>query len=123
MQPSEPTVLDYVKSLLPWSRRQVQIPAPEPEPAVVPAVQEAPREAAVPAAVQEMPVEQEAAASVSVAVPWRSLAALGCALVGQIMFEPPRGVVSLGIALYVVALALLLWAALRNEWTLAPLAE
>ncbi len=103
MQEPEPTVLDYVKSRLPWSRRPVRIPVPSPE--------------AEPAVVQERPEEAVASA------PWRSLLALGSALVGQIMFEPPRGAVSVGIAFYIVALALLVWAALRGEWTLAPLSE
>ncbi len=103
MQEPEPTVLDYVKSLLPWSRGRVHIPVPEPEPEV--------------AVAEEQPTEA------AVAVPWRSLLALSCALLGQILFEPPRGTPSLGIAFYIIALALLIWAALRDEWTLASHAE
>ena len=103
MQQSEPTVLDYVKSLLPWSRQQVELPAPEP-----------PLEAA---AASAQPTE------LAIAAPWRSLLALGSALIGQVLLEPPRGAVALGIAFYILSLALLLWAALRDEWTLAPLAE
>lgn len=54
-------------------------------------------------------------------LPWRSLLALGLALLGQGMYEPPaRGVLG-GSLSYAVALALLFWAAFRGEWALSPL--
>ncbi len=106
MQEQEPSVLDYVKSLLPWSRRQVAIPVPaipEPQPRPVPAVE----------------IPAEAATS----LPWRSLLALGSALLAQSLLEPSHPTPSLGVAFYMVALALLLWAVLRDEWVLAAHTE
>lgn len=105
MQETEPSVLDYVKSLLPWSRRTIEIPAP--------------------AAVAESPVVERAAASAEAvsSMPWRSLLALASALLAQIFFEPPQTAAPLGVAFYGLALALLLWAALRDEWSLAPRAK
>jgi hypothetical protein len=106
MQQPEPSVLDYVKSLLPWSRRSMRVPVPAPAPEPAPAA-----------------VEEKRPAELAVAMPWRSLLALGAALSGQILFEPPRGAVTLGLGFYVLALGLLLWASLRGEWTLTPHAE
>ena len=107
MQETEPSVLDYVKSLLPWSRRSIEIPSP--------------------VAVSESAVVERASAEVSAeavsAMPWRSLLALSSALLAQIFLEPPQTAAPLGVAFYVLALALLLWAALGDEWSLAPQAE
>ncbi|HMA09389.1 MAG TPA: glycosyltransferase family 39 protein, partial [Ramlibacter sp.] len=106
MNQPEPSVLDYVKSLLPWSRSAVSIPLPELEAA-----------AAEPVAAGEMAHAQ------SVAVPWRSLLALSLALLAQLFFEPPHTAAPLGVAFYVLAFGLLGWAILRDEWGLAPLPE
>ena len=105
MQQPEPSVLDYLKSLLPWNRQQVHVPAParQPEPVAV--------------------VAEEGPTELAIAAPWRSLLALCSALSGQILFEPPRGATTMGIAFYILALALLVWAIVRDEWTLAPQAE
>ncbi|MFQ5616251.1 MAG: hypothetical protein ACE5GO_07310, partial [Anaerolineales bacterium] len=53
-------------------------------------------------------------------LPWRSLLALFLALMGQNAFEPPGRRLSFGIALYLLAAGLLAWAAIRDEWRLAP---
>ncbi len=103
MQEPEPSVLDYVKSLLPWSRQHILVPAVE-------------RDAPVAAA------EEESDAAV-VAMPWRSLLALAFALLAQILLEPPNQAAGPAVALYVAAGAFLVWAALQNEWTLFPHAE
>ncbi len=107
MPEQEPSVLDYVKSLLPWSRNPIAIPTPQAEAALLP-------EAAV--------LSSEAAAEQAEAMPWRSLLALSSALLGQIFFEPPHTAAPVGVAFYVLALGLLVWSIARHEWELAPLA-
>lgn len=70
------------------------------------------------------PVASSASAAAAVATfPWRSLLALALALLAQNFYEPPHPSVTAGTALYVAALALAAWAALRGEWLLAPLRE
>ncbi len=55
--------------------------------------------------------------------PWRTLLVLLLALIAQQTFEPPRtGMANLGIALYISALGMAIWAYLRGEWTLTPTA-
>ena len=100
MQEPEPSVLDYVKSILPWSRQAVRIPAIEAEP---------------PTAVSE---ELEGQAERS--IPWRSLSALALALLAQMLLEPPNPASAPAVGLYVMAAGFLVWAAARDEWTLAP---
>ena len=99
----EPSVLDYVKSHLPWSKRQIDIPSPAQD-SYVPSVEVPATEAVRPA-------------------PWRSMLALASALFAQIFFEPPAAGAPLGVALYVMALGCLLWAVLHGEWVLAPQRE
>ncbi len=109
MPEQEPSVLDYVKSLLPWSRNPIAIPSPQME--------------AVAAPQAPLALEAEAAAEQASSMPWRSLLALSSALLGQIFFEPPHTAAPAGVAFYVLALGLLVWAITRHEWGLAPLAE
>ena len=97
MTMEEPSVLDYVKSKLKfWQRGKIEIPsAPEPERKPKP-IREPKR------------------------WPWRSLLALALALGGQRAFEPPNRWPAAGVALYFLSAALLIWAYIRSEWTLAP---
>ncbi len=53
--------------------------------------------------------------------PWRSLLALFLALFAQRMFEPPTQSAQLGVPFYLMAGALTLWAFRRGEWVPAPL--
>ena len=53
--------------------------------------------------------------------PWRSLLALLLALLGQSMFEPPIAKGPLGLAFYLPAISVLIWAIWRGEWRLAAL--
>jgi hypothetical protein len=134
MPETEPSVLDYLKSLLPWSRHSIRIPTPLQEagipapaqttaqpPVLIPTPAEseiqAPAASALPLA-RPVPLTLPA----TLAVPWRSLLALGSALLAQSFFEPPQ-TATLGIAFYLLAAASLVWAAIRHEWTLAPQAE
>ncbi len=103
----EPSVLDYVKSKLSFRREgQLEIPAPVEGKRVSQPPQAAPEEAGR-----------------AVSLPWRSLLALILALIAQRSFEPPLASALSGIAFYIAALGLLLWAILRREWTLEPLEE
>ena len=98
----EPSVLDYIKSLLPWSKERIEIPAenggsqPESSP-------------------------EESDRRLFQPYPWRSLLAVAIGLFAQLFFEPPHTSVVLGIAFFLVALGMLLWAVLRGEWRLTPL--
>ena len=66
------------------------------------------------AAAPRAPAVSEALAS----IPWRSLGALGLALLAQSVLEPPTRAATAGGLVYALALGLLLWAALRGEWRL-----
>ncbi|MGB7873440.1 MAG: glycosyltransferase family 39 protein [Anaerolineales bacterium] len=53
--------------------------------------------------------------------PWRSLLGLGFALLAQRVLEPPGRIIEYGIALYVVAVALILWSYFADGWRLSPM--
>jgi hypothetical protein len=122
----ELTVLDYVKALLtPWRGAPPPIPSLEiseeselnasPEP-------DAYRQAEEPILnqveiIDEPPgIEEERAPF----FPWRSFVALGLALAAQISLEPgPDRTWILGLGLYVTSAAIIVWANIKGEWSLA----
>ena len=53
--------------------------------------------------------------------PWRALLGLGFALFAQRVLEPPGRILEYGIALYVIAFALILWSYFSDKWQLQPL--
>ncbi len=53
--------------------------------------------------------------------PWRALLGLGFALFAQRVLEPPGRMTGYGIALYFIALALVLWSYFSDKWELPPL--
>ncbi len=53
--------------------------------------------------------------------PWRALLGLGFALFAQRVLEPPGRIIEYGIALYVIAFALILWSYFSDKWDLPPL--
>lgn len=53
--------------------------------------------------------------------PWRALFGLGFALLAQRVLEPPGRIAAYGIALYVIALALILWSYFADGWRLPAL--
>lgn len=135
MMDHEPSVLDYLKSLLmPWKGERIRIPEPKPT---------APEEEIATGGVEEMlpeaqphkPVDLPSQvgdgqkfsppppARLAYRWPWRSLIAVGVALAAQASLEPPGKNAALGVALYVAAAALLVWAVLSREWTMADLPE
>lgn len=142
----EPSVLDYLKSkLFPWKYPAVELPEPLKQPdvqavaaypgEVVPDspqaqnVAAAPIEEAAGQPVQEPAYVRQPEAAIrpeSMAVaavwPWRSLAALGLALLAQVSLEPEPGRTwTVGAGLYFLAGFFLVWAIWRQEWLVAPL--
>jgi 4-amino-4-deoxy-L-arabinose transferase-like glycosyltransferase len=53
--------------------------------------------------------------------PWLTLGTLLFALAGQMLFEPPQQMASMGVAFYLFALVFSVLAFRRGEWSLAPL--
>jgi hypothetical protein len=109
-QPQEPSVLDYVKSLLRFGRGE-RIRLSEFEAPSVPADRQ-------PSAGSAPVEESHSAGARSSSFPWRALLALFLALIGQNTFEPPPTTSPLGIAFYLAAFAMLGWAVYRGEWNL-----
>ena len=113
---NEPSVLDYVKSKLSFGHRpKIEIPESQ--------IAESETENVAPEVVGAETAQPLTISHPSTPFPWLSLIALGLALLGQRVFEPPNPSAMTGIALYLMALAFLLWAILRGEWTLFSLAE
>jgi len=154
MTPEEPTVLDFVKSLLMfWKGKPLPIP-PLPEEEKLEIAAPSAALMAIPAAEQEHLASQVEPVETLPGViplewlqpeefgeeihepsperivepsgprrlPWRSLVALGLALVAQISLEPrPNRGWALGVFLYLLAAGWLVWSALRGEWQPAAL--
>lgn len=116
----EPSVLDYVKSLLHMGNGdRIHVPDfVEEQPLANVQVAEAQPETIT---VTEPETFQQRS-NVPTAFPWKSLFAFLLALIGQWLFEPPAGAALLGYAFYLGALMLLSWAIYSGEWTLHPLA-
>ena len=115
----EPSVLDYIKSKLSFGRGpRIEIPASQE------AASETGTSLQTPLSdVNPSPAAQKTSNNLPpFPVPWLSLAALGIALIAQRLFEPPNPSASVGIALYIAALGLLLMSVLRGQWVPAPLA-
>jgi len=128
----EPSVLDYVKSLLRFGRgERIYIPEDGQSTAVSePVLEETPVAVGTAVLTADVQAEETTApqpetsqpANVPTGFPWRSLLALFLGLVGQKLFEPPPSTIPLGFAFYIGAFVLLGWAIRRGEWSLHPLA-
>jgi hypothetical protein len=124
----EPSVLDYVKSLL--RGKPIAIPPAGEPPQVSPPLAEQPQEQPV-THVQVTTVEEPILPDSSLerpttkfSLPWRSLLALGLALVAQISLQPrPNRAWISGVILYLFAAVFMVWAAWRKEWSPAQLPE
>ncbi len=109
--PLEPSVLDYLKArLLPGRHMAVEIPALSPRQEKTENIPPDPVALTAPTAASGASV---------IRLPWRALLALGCALLAQSFYEPPSPRGMAGSIVYIVSAALLVWSALRGEWTLA----
>jgi 4-amino-4-deoxy-L-arabinose transferase-like glycosyltransferase len=111
---SEPSALDYLRSKLSFGRQ--------------PAIDLPPLEGAKPRPESIVGIPGEARtkprglargqAAWILSLPWRSLLALVVGLLAQSRMEPPGRQSGLAIGLYVAAIGLLMWSALRREWQL-----
>jgi len=125
---NEPTVLDYVKALLtPWKGAPPPIPHegeefPAPEETVSEETAVAPIAAGEQPAVVEL-VSAPPRERVKVRWPLRTLAAVVLALAAQAVLEPPEPALQAGAFLYAAAAAMVIWAMLSAEWSLAPLSD
>ncbi len=136
----EPSVLDYVKSLLHFGNgERVESPFEGKVEGKPTLVAEAPVSQPL-GDVQLEPLSGEAASTElepspfllppSTVFPWRSVLALGLALIGQLILEPSTGNEfnitmvpnAYGFIFYTGAFLLLGWAVYRGEWALASLA-
>ena len=116
---TEPTVLDYVKSIFKdWASFTAFLRAWANHADTTPLVQ-------APAFISEtQPSDIESPITnlqLPSSFPWRSLLALLLALIAQRSFEPPTQSAMFGAPLYLAAICLALWALLRGEWTPATL--
>jgi hypothetical protein len=108
---TEPSVLDYFKSLFRFGDEKIHLSEVEDQTSAVDNRSEE----------DQLPItNNEASFSNPTATPfpWRSLLALFFALIGQYTFEPPPTTSPLGIAFYFAAFGLLGWAIYRGDWTL-----
>ena len=125
----EPSVLDYLKSILmPWKYPRIEIQPEHPTQgdSLAPVLHSG--AAAVLAAAPEpkplpagaIPLEE----TIIYPFPWRSLLSLSLALIGQAILgsRDERGWM-FGVAIMIVSLGLLIWSALAGEWKLEPLKE
>lgn len=124
----EPSILDYVKSLL--RGKPIAIPPADLSPQVSQTVAEQPQELSPE---QSIPAQEQITPEPGlsperhvqkISLPWRSLLALGLAVVAQISLQPrPNRAWIPGIILYILAAACLIWATLKREWSAAELPD
>jgi hypothetical protein len=117
----EPTVLDFVKSLL--RGKPLAIPELQESPEVSQPFEEQPQELPVDVGEKTVLEEPPAVLASGVIFPWRGFLALGIALVAQITLMPgPDRAWIPGVILYLCAAGVLVWSVLKGEWLLAELA-
>jgi hypothetical protein len=97
----EPSILDYLKSLVQFgSKNKISIPT---------------LEFVEPNPIKEIePTEK---------LPWRSFLAVSLALIGQRFLEPANNNVLAAVVFYALALVFLAWAVIIAEWKIAPSRE
>jgi 4-amino-4-deoxy-L-arabinose transferase-like glycosyltransferase len=121
----EPTVLDYVKALLtPWRGAPPPIPPAEPdldldnsyEPGLVLETNNEP----LISQVDEIHLDTTEGIRVgTITMPWRALIAFCLAIIAQLSLEPgPGRTWGLGLGLYIIAAAWVVWANFKEEWIL-----
>jgi hypothetical protein len=118
----EPTVLDFVKSI--FRGKLLTIPFPQ---QVVQPSQQPPEQAPEQQSLmieQAIPQETSGRLTLAAAFPWRSLIALGLALVAQVTLMPrPNRTWVPGAILYACAAGWLAYTTWKGEWTAAHLPE
>ena len=123
----EPSVLDYVKAKLKfWEKTDLRFPTADESITAAPQpVDTIPSEEA--GTVQEE-IKRTKVNFPRIVIPVRSIAAILIAIIGQGLLEPPKPLLGAALALYLAAIALLIWSAVSNEWTVSdneeqPIAE
>ncbi len=107
----EPSVLDYLKSLLP-GRKKIDLAAPEEAPSESPLPLNAlPADAAV------KPQDENRR------FPWRTAVAVFLALLAQLLLEPGGRDLTSAVFLYLLSAMWLVWAMIKREWQPADLPE
>ncbi|MDZ4160177.1 MAG: glycosyltransferase family 39 protein [Anaerolineaceae bacterium] len=115
----EPSLLDYLKARLSFGRLEVpEIPALDQERIEPETSQAAPVVAPEPTI--GIPAREGLTSRLRLGFPWRALGALIIALAAQASLEPPDRSPTLGIIFYALAAGLAVWAAVKDEWTVAP---
>ena len=118
----EPSVLDFLKSLL--RGKPIPIPSAEEPPQPTQPMPEQPQVGLVESEEEPAPIQPPAKPPARVTLPWRSLLALAIALVAQISLQPrPNRTWIPGLILYLLAAGVLIWAAWRREWSPADLPD
>jgi 4-amino-4-deoxy-L-arabinose transferase-like glycosyltransferase len=113
---NEPSVLDYLKSRLRFWENGEKIR--------IPAESETVESKAVQQVKPQRSEKTEAAPQARSHWPWRSLIALVLALLGQYSWEPsPTRAAGIGLIMYGLSAAMLIYATLSREWSLSPLPE
>ena len=103
----EPSLLDYLIEKLRFHKPSKQEVLDEDGQAI---------EAQVESETELQPVSSEVLVKAPLNLPWRSLLALGLALIAQSQLEPPIQNSTFGIILYVFSALFLIYALLKNEW-------
>jgi hypothetical protein len=114
----EPTVLDYVKSLL--RGKPLPIPTAVETPQESQGVEDQSPLQTTSTEENNAPVVETEPPGRKFSIPWLSLLALGIALIAQISLEPrPNRTWLPGVILYLLAAICLVWAAWRGDWNAA----
>ena len=118
----EPTVLDFVKSL--FKGKPLAIPAIPETPETPNPVGELPQEQSVAVDEQTAELQELKSRPPGIVFPWRSLVALGIALVAQLSLLPrPNRAWIPGLILYLFAACWLAFVSYKREWVPADLPE
>jgi 4-amino-4-deoxy-L-arabinose transferase-like glycosyltransferase len=126
MNNEEPSVLDYLKSLLtPWKGPAPRIPSapPTPEPG---AQKETQPESEQGETITTHEITPTVAVTRVIHFPWVSFSTFLLALLGQFLLEPRPNQTrtwETGLLFYLLAAGGLIWANIRNEWVVFPLPD
>lgn len=115
----EPSVLDYLKAKLnPFHKEKIVIPSElRAEQTSLEEGEVFMAEADIEKTAPEAVIPEEKAPALP--WPWRTATAVIAALLAQSMFEPPARHLEIGLALYLLAAVLAVWAFWQGEWKLA----
>lgn len=129
----EPTVLDYVKSLLmPWKSKPPTLSAHQPtsnqpilerEENVSLSIETDVFESTAEEKIEPLVFPASAKDHVRLPLAWRTLLAFILSVIGQSFLEPPRQQITIALIFYGLAVAALVWAVASREWLLPHFSE